>query len=970
MTKVTAPKAGPDGKAQPRDRFADPAKASKESRTDYLRMELAGSASGLQVTGANQLSGKTNYLVGNDPANWHSNVPTYEKVRYTGVYPGVDLVYYGNQRQLEYDFVVAPGADARPVRLRFAGAKNLSLHADGDLTVSTHGGQISFHKPVVYQMEDGKRQQVSGRFTLLAKNEVGFRLGKYDHSRELTIDPVLSYSTYLGGGGLRGPDGDRVTIGSLIALDKSGNAYVAGNTTLADYPTTPGAFQTKGKSAQTVFVTKLNATGTAALYSTYLSGHGGDNGFGYDSSEDVSGIAVDAEGDAYVVGATASADFPTTSGAYQPKFARDSVLFVTKLNPGGSGLVWSTFLGGITLPEPGAAIALDSAENVYVTGTAILDGPIFPTTPGAFQTYSIGDSAPFVTKLNSSGSALIYSTFIAAPLSDGDGSNAIAVDASGCAYIAGKTFSPDFPVTPNAFQKTFKAESGFNYFVAKLNPEGTGLIYSTYLGGTTEDNNYYSAIGLGLDGFGNVYIAGGTYETDFPITANAFQKVNTFQSGFISKLSETGSTLVYSTYLGGTEGGYYQHAAQNSINGLAVDVTGHAYVTGWTGNKDFPVTSDAYQRHKHTLYAYDQSAFLSELDKTGSALTYSTYLSGNGGSESEYGDEGYSIAIDKTHNAFLYGGASSPDFPTTAGAYRTTSIAPNLPLQDSFVAKFATNDTAPAESVTLLTADVNSQNVGSPVTFTATVSAASGADVPTGSVNFIVNNNWVAEVPLDAAGHASYTTSSLPVWNNNTVTALYRGVADQYTASNYTVTEIVLGPIAAPTFPKQGGTYPTTARVTLEDTTLGAKIYYTTDGTTPTEASTPYNLPVYLELTATVKAIAAENGQTSSVATATFKIVPSAINTTTTLMSSANPSLLNQPVTFTATVTAASGPTPTGMVTFKHGAVVMGSATLSGGVASFTTSNLTLDGHGITAAYRGSDTDLSSQGSLQQQVNP
>ncbi len=344
LTKRDAADKKLDQKAGPGKPSLSPAKDARLNlaKTDVVRMELAGASHGLRVSGAEQLPGRANYFIGNDPAKWHSNIPTYGKVRYSGVYPGVDLVYYGNQQQLEYDFVVAPGASPKPVRLRFAGAEKLQLNADGDLKVVARNGEIAFHKPVVYQIKEGRRQPVQGRFAVLAKNTVGFALGSYDQSRELVIDPTLAYSTYLGGSGKDGA--------GAIAVDGEGHAYVAGAATSSDFPVTGGAFKkTNNSFLFTAFVTKLNLAGSALDYSTYLGGSGGNyslRNFG----DEASGIAVDASGHAYVAGATYSTDFPVTSGAFQTvnKAAAndESNAFVTKLNTTGSALDYSTYLGG------------------------------------------------------------------------------------------------------------------------------------------------------------------------------------------------------------------------------------------------------------------------------------------------------------------------------------------------------------------------------------------------------------------------------------------------------------------------------------------------------------------------------------------------------------------------------------------------------------------------------------------------
>src|SRR5712672_1576210 len=369
--------------------------AKAQEKSVALRMSLVGAARKPHITGLDELPGKANYFIGKDRSKWRANVPTYAKVQYRNVYPGVDLVYYGNQRQLEYDFVVAPGADPKRIALGFKGADKLEIDAKGDLVLRAAGGEVRQHKPVVYQEIDGIRQEIDGGYVRKGANRVGFRLAAYDTARPLIIDPVLSYSTYLGGSGRE--------KGLAIAVDRDGNAYVTGLVSSTDFPTTAGAFQPifgggtafGGGQGFDAFVTKFDSTGSALLYSTYLGGSDDDQGLG---------IAVDTNGNAYVTGSTKSANFPTTAGAFQPTYGGVTDAFVTKLDPTGSALIYSTYLGGSSGDE-GNAIAVDAGGCAYVTGIA---GSDFPTTPGAVE--AVGAIGAFVTKLDPSGSALAYST--------------------------------------------------------------------------------------------------------------------------------------------------------------------------------------------------------------------------------------------------------------------------------------------------------------------------------------------------------------------------------------------------------------------------------------------------------------------------------------------------------------------------------------------------------------------------------
>jgi hypothetical protein len=645
----------------PSQAINDQQKTSQSSLpATVLRMKLVGGNATAKIAPTGELPGKSNYLSGNDPKQWRTNLSNYTKVEYRDVYPGVDLVYYGNQRQLEHDFVIAPGADPKAIRLAFQGTRKISLNSAGDLVLDTNEGEVQLKQLRVYQKVNGEEQKIAARYVLKGKRRVAFEVAEYDRRQPLVIDPVLSYSTYLGG------SGDESSSG--IALDASGDAYVAGVTSDTNFPTTSGAFQTTyGGGPLNVFVTKLNPTGSALIYSTYLGGNSNDIG---------RGIAVDASGNAYVTGSTQSANFPTTLGAFQTVFnGGPNDAFVTELNPTGSALVYSTYLGGNSggnSDNQGRGIAVDASGNAYVTG--ITQSTNFPTTPGAFQTTyggSSGDNA-IVTKLNPTGSALVYSTYLGGSgngSSDGDIGAGIAVDASGNAYVTGATNSTDFPTTPGAFQTTYSAGRE-DAFVTKLNSTGSALVYSTYLGGS---GDVYPAgqggSGIALDASGNAYVVGTTASTNFPTTTGAYQTTygGGLQDCFVTKLNSTGSALVYSTYLGGN--------SNEGSSGIAVDASGNAYVTGGTQSTNFPTTPAAFQT---TSGGGIQDAFVTKLNSTGSALVYSTYLGGNSD------DAGSGIALDASANAYVTGSTNSTNFPTTPGAFQTTSGGG----YDVFVAKF------------------------------------------------------------------------------------------------------------------------------------------------------------------------------------------------------------------------------------------------------------------------------------------
>ena len=644
-------------------------------RETILRMRLAGANPAPKIAGADELPGKTNYFIGDDPKQRRENVPTYARVNYQQVYPGVDLVYHGTNGKLEYDFVVAAGADPRVIRLTFEGAEPLELNAQGELVVRTAAGELRQHKPVVYQEVAGARHAISGSYVLRGRSEAGFEVAQYDASQPLIIDPVLSYSTYLGG-----LDFDEALS---IAVDAVGNAYVTGFTGSTNFPTTAGASRTnlQGGFAD-VFVTKLNPTGTALVYSTYLGGNGFDEGYS---------IAVDAVGNAYVTGYTDSTNFPTTAGAFQTTYGAGGFAdaFVTKLNATGTALVYSTYLGGDDYDE-GNGIAVDSAGNAYVTGDA--NSSNFPITQGAFQTHLGGGTcfgAPcfdaFVTKLNPTGTSLVYSTLLG-----GNGNEAgyfrggIAVDSTGNAYVVGDTTSPNFPTTPGAFQMTYGGgtcgapPNTFpcpDAFVSKLDATGAALIFSTYLGGSTSDQ----VTGVAIDAVGNSYITGITESADFPTTPGALQTaLSGYEDAFVTKLTPIGTALIYSTLLGG-----------NSLDeawGIAVDAGGNAYVTGVTQSDNFPITPGALKTQNPRG---DYDAFVTKLNFAGTGpLVYSTYL---GGSTYEQLDPTFlfattrsGIAVDAQGSAYVTGVTLSSDFPTTPGAFQASSGGG---WSDAFVAK-------------------------------------------------------------------------------------------------------------------------------------------------------------------------------------------------------------------------------------------------------------------------------------------
>jgi hypothetical protein len=689
-----------------------------------LRMKLRNANPAAKITGTDELAGTNNYFIGNDPAKWRTNVPTYGKVKYEGIYSGIDLVYYGNQRQLEYDFIVAAGADPRRIAFDVRGAKRIRQDAQGELVFKVADDEIRWHKPVVYQEKDGARQLVAARYALTDTNRVAFDVAKYDTSRPLYIDPLI-YSTYLGGSGQDG--------GSAIAVDSAGNAYVTGYTASTNFPTM-NPLQPANAGGFDAFVTKLNPSGSALVYSTYLGGSGGDSG---------SGIAVDSAGNVYVTGGTGSTDFPVTPGAFQTTYGGNGDAFVSKISATGSALVYSTYLGGSGIyGDSGSSIAVDSSGNAYVIG--VTSSTDFPTM-NPFQPAFGGGLDAFVTKINPTGSALVYSTYLGG--SGEDAGNGIAVDSAGNAYVTGLTRSINFP-TMNPLQPTYGGGDS-DAFVAKINPTGSALVYSTYLGGSKQDDGDAIAV----DSAGNVHVSGTTASRNFP-TMNPLQAA--FGGGqydaFVAELNPEGSALIYSTYLGG-------NGFDVSIS-IAVDSTGNVYVTGQTFSGNFPTTPAAFQtkcnRGSHCGNYGD--AFVARLNTSGSASVYSTYLGGSG-----Y-DVGSGVALDSAGHVYVTGVTYSTDFPT-----KNPLQATNGGGSDAFVAKI---DMRAVPTITL-SSSLNPSTYGQAVTFNATLTSGLGAPPDGETVTFMKGTTVLGAGTL-SGGSASFTTSALAV-GTTAINAVYGG---------------------------------------------------------------------------------------------------------------------------------------------------------------------------------------------------
>jgi hypothetical protein len=961
---------------------------------DVLRMRFLGANPSPAISGADRLPGIVNYFLGNDPSKWRTNVPTFHVVRYSDIYPGTELLYYGSGQQMEFDFRLAPGTDPCKVRIQFAGASKLAIDADGNLIIAARGGSVGFHKPIVYQpTPEGGRKPVQAAFLLAADDVVRFQVGRYDHSRPLIIDPILNYSTYFG-------SASSVTG---VAVNSAGEAYVTGSA--GTLPTTSGGFQTQNpdtaQSFVSAYVAKFNSTGTALIYCTYVDGS---------NYSDALAIALDSEGDAYITGGTNSADFPVTQGAFETTSNNPGGTgFVTELNSTGSALVYSTFLGGSALSTL-TAITVDTNGNAYVTGST--SSTDFPTTAGSFQQTGLASGTGIVSKLNSTGSALVFSTYLGGSM--GAAPAAIAVDGSGSAYVGGITESSDFPTTPGAYQTVFGG-ARVDGFLAKLNPIGTGLIYATYLGGSAV-NAITEINAVALDSSENAYVTGNTDADNFPATAGAFQSAGI--AGvicFVTKFNSSGSALVYSALLGSSVDAY----VANQGAGIAVDPAGDAIVVGTTSGAPLPVTTGALETINLAFqYSGEEGSFVTKLNPAGSSLLYSTVFSGSGDtSGEECGDCADAVAIDPSDNVYVGGITSSIDFPTTLGAVETPFVSSDV---KGFITEFNAGEmTTLPYPVLDLSSSANPQEWGKPVTFTATVQGTSGT-TPTGTVAFTIDGPETSDalgtgygpgpwnnVPLDGTGTATFTASNMtPV--PHTVAAYYLGdgnyspmtnsltetitpipttttlTASQnpapygtpvtfmatvlenngtpatgwvdfgmnniaygiqialnasgqaswtngtggsgstlpvgtdtvfadfvpyggYTTSSTTYSETFtpLGATPSPTFTPPPGTYTTEQSVSINDPNTASTIYYTTDGTPPTTNSIPYLGPILVFSSEMIEAIATLPGySTSLVSSAAYDIEPTFSLAATTLTVSAGATSGN---TSTITVTSNYG---------------------------------------------------------------
>jgi hypothetical protein len=656
-----------------------------------------------------RLPQRTNYIRGEQISGTLADIANFARITYRSVYPGVDLVYYGIHGELEYDFIVAPHADPKQIRLAFEGAAGITLSGDGRLIVDTQSGDLEFRRPVAYQDIEGRRYHVAVHYAIDAE-QVRFALGEYDATHPLVIDPILSLSTNLWGS----------TSG--VAIDPAGNIYAVGSTWMSGLPASSG-YQTQLAGTQDAYVVKLNPAGTSVIYATYLGARRVTTA-GLD-------IAVDGAGSAYLTGTTAKG-YPLTTGAY----LASGTTFVTKLNPAGNGLVYSTFV-----TSPVASLAVDGTGSAYMTGTATA----LTTTPAAFQRTRIGASAPYVAKLAPNGASMAYATYLGGSAND-DGKR-IAVDAAGNAYVVGVARSLDFPVQSAL---SFALAGASDAFVAKVNPAGSALVYSTYLGGAGDERG----LGIAVDSAGQAYVTGWTNSTNFPVTPNAFQRAIGYpdpavSNAFITKIAATGDSIVYSSYLGGKwclrPGvgqcfGIFDHdEGIDAGTAVAVDAAGYAYIGGYVASTLFPLV-DSIQP---TVTPVDADVWyvplVAKVAPDGDRLVYATVL-GIKAPETTLG----AIALDGAGGVVAAGNATTSNFPLTPGAVPGSG--------NGFIFKVT-----PGNVATTVSSTTNPGSAGQTVTLVATTLNAA----PAATIAFKAGETILGTAPV-SGGRAALNVTLQP----------------------------------------------------------------------------------------------------------------------------------------------------------------------------------------------------------------
>ena len=726
--------------------------ASSAQSAEPVRLRFLNAQTNARLEGLDRLPGESNYLIGQTPSGWIPHVPTFGTVRYIGLYPGIDARFHGTQNQLEYDFVVSPGADSRQIRIRFEGAR-LRSELKGDVLIQHDGVEIRQRRPIAYQESRGIRTEVAVRAVITAQDELSFILSDYNHALSVTIDPALDYSATLGG---------RLAQVNAIAADFSGNVYLAGLAS-SDFSPTPGAFQTTYGGNDDAFVMKLDPTGSTVVYATFLGGGGHDF---------ANAIAIDEAGNAYVAGTTGSLDFPITNGAFQanlnpeiceqgPPTVYCSDSFFTELNSSGSALIYSTYLGG-SGNDSASAIVVDGSGKAYITGQA--GAPDFPTTPGAFQTTFSKGAECFISKVDPSkagAASLVYSTFLGGPVDDGvpRGSGlGIAVDSADEAVAVGVTTSSTF-ATPGAF-KTQNPAGSPTGFVAKVNNSGSALVFATYLGGTLQSGRWDEATAVAVDSSANSYVTGAAWTEDFPTTPGAFQttfKAFNGSSAFITKLNPQGAALVYSTLLSGSTNAIASE--YDEAFGIKIDASGNAYVAGITGDLDFPMTPISLE----PVCGYNPfsgfpfcSSFVTVLNPTGASLVFSTYIGANPGPNATPGLTATAMALDGSNRIYVGGGGNTSDLPIVGGPPTTGG---------GWVARIDLAEAAPAVALLPTSIDFGGVQINTTVQSTATLSNRGDAPLFVSSIN--ISGNAYSQInncppSLDPAASCNITISFSP----------------------------------------------------------------------------------------------------------------------------------------------------------------------------------------------------------------
>jgi hypothetical protein len=611
-----------------------------------VRMKFASTHARPQITGVEPQPGSSHYFRGADPDQWQKEIPHFRAVRYREVYPGIDLQYYGNQKELEYDFEVAPGADPSAIALDFQGVNRVWISDDGDLILDTNAGVLKHRRPIAYQDESGARKSVEAKFVMRGANRVGLEVGRFNRELPLTIDPVLVYSTYLGGSDTAGM-GDQ---GNSVAVDSAGNAYITGFTSSTDFWTQNPVQATSGGGLDG-FVLKLDPTGLVVLAASYFGGSGDEDGHR---------IALDGAGNIYITGFTSSPNFPIVNGFQKTRGGGEDA-YLLKLNNSFSSIVYSTYLGG-SGDERAYGLSVDAAGNAYIAGTT--GSTNFPVL-SALQTKIAGGLADgFVAKFTPAGS-LAYSTLLG-----GRGNDLIydvARDAAGNAYVTGFTTSIDFPVVKALHDKFVGGEDAF---IAEINPSGNALVFSTYWGGNATDNG----VRLAVDTDRNIYVTGYTSSSDFPVK-NALQPNlaaditgNITFDAFLIKLTPDGADVAFATYLGGEDA--------DSAAALALDPAGNIYLAGFTASFQFYVVN-AVQGFNHG----GRDAWVMKLMPDGQHILYSTYIGGSGN------DGALGLTLDAAGNVYAVGYTGSPDFPV-ASAFQPSNVGGF----DGFLAKINADD--------------------------------------------------------------------------------------------------------------------------------------------------------------------------------------------------------------------------------------------------------------------------------------